>query len=544
MKIAMAQINPVIADIKGNTGKIIEWIGRARASGCDMIVFPELSVIGYPPMDLLENKKLIDDNCSAIEEIALHSQDIAVICGFADKDAKFSPNLLNAAAFMYGGKVVSRHYKTLLPTYDVFDEQRYFSSATEVRTVDFKGCTIGITICEDIWNDKDAESYIEGRRYATDPVEKLAGEGIDLLINISASPFVIKKNAAKHERIMRLSERWNLPVIYVNQIGGNDSLIFDGGSFAVKDGKIVELASSFEEELTTVTLDSGTAVSVPEEGMDAVEKALVLGLKDYCRKCGFKKAVLGLSGGIDSAVTAVLAVKALGKENVLGVTMPSKYSSSGSVDDSAALAANLGMKMETIAIKGLYDQFLSDLAPVFTGLKSDVTEENLQARIRGNLLMALSNKFSSLLLTTGNKSELAMGYCTMYGDMSGGLAVISDLPKIMVYALAEHLNRDGELIPGDIITKAPSAELRENQKDQDSLPPYDILDAILELYIEKKMARADIIAQGYDAATVDFILRTVDRNEFKRRQAAPGLKITTKAFGSGRRIPMAMKLSH
>ncbi|MGL4370089.1 MAG: NAD+ synthase, partial [Spirochaetota bacterium] len=406
---------------------------------------------------------------------------------------------------------------------------------------------IGITICEDIWNDKDDSltgSYIEGRRYDCDPVEELAGMGIDFLVNISASPFAQGKNRVKRERIVSLAERKGFPVIYVNQTGGNDSLIFDGGSFITRDGIITASAASFKEDLLTSDTDSRAETVSAEEGIDTIEKALVLGLKDYCRKCGFARVLVGLSGGIDSALTAALAVKALGRENVMGVTMPSVFSSQGSVDDSVSLAAHLGIEIETIAIKDLYDRFLLDLAPVFAGRKNDVTEENLQARIRGNLLMAISNKFGSLLLTTGNKSELAMGYCTMYGDMSGGLAVISDLPKTMVYALARHINLAGEIIPSATIEKPPSAELRDNQKDQDTLPPYDILDGILECYIEKRMARKDILNLGYPEDTVDFVLRTVDRNEFKRRQAAPGLKVTTKAFGIGRRIPMAMKLSH
>lgn len=547
MKIACAQINPVIADIKGNTAKILEMISAAKDAGAEMVVFPELSVIGYPPMDLLEHRKLVSDNIDALDVIAPHAKGIAVICGYVDRDVSRSPELLNAAAVMYDGKVQARRFKSLLPTYDVFDEQRYFSPAEEIEIVECCGIRLGLTVCEDIWNDKDAGStgeYIEGRNYDTDPVAVLAAQGIDLLVNISASPFVQGKNAAKRERIAALSAKLGLAVVYVNQVGGNDSLIFDGGSFVAKKGNIIAHGASFIEDLFVADTAFEAEIPFAEEGMDAIENALVLGIRDYCRKCGFSRAVLGLSGGIDSAVTAALAVKALGKDNVLGVTMPSRFSSSGSVDDSAALAKNLGMRMETVPIKGLVDQFEKDLAPVFEGRNRDVTEENLQARIRGNLLMAMSNKFGSILLTTGNKSELAMGYCTLYGDMSGGLAVISDLPKVMVYALARHMNRNGVVIPEDTITKAPSAELRENQTDQDTLPPYEVLDGILECYIEGKMARADIIDRGYDPSIVDFVLRIVDRNEYKRRQAAPGLKVTTKAFGLGRRIPMAMKLTH
>jgi NAD+ synthetase len=547
MKIACAQINPVIADVIGNSAKIISQIEKAKKAGAEMVVFPEMATLGYPPMDLLENEKLVSENIAALDAIAVHAEDIMVICGYVDRDPSRSPSLLNAAAFMNEGRVLSRHFKSLLPTYDVFDEQRYFSPAKKIEPVCCGGVRIGITICEDIWNDKEAgltEGFVEGRNYEMDPVSVLAQTGIDLLINISASPFVRQKNEVKHARISALSEKWNFPIIYVNQVGGNDSLIFDGGSFAAKNGRIISRAASFTEDLHVVDTELEGSVSLEEDEMDAIEKALVLGIRDYCRKCGFSKAVLGLSGGIDSAVTAALAVKALGSDNVLGVTMPSKYSSNGSVDDSAGLAKNLGIRMETIPIQGLMDQFGKDLSSVFEGRKPDVTEENLQARIRGNLLMAMSNKFGHILLTTGNKSELAMGYCTLYGDMSGGLAVISDLPKIMVYALARHLNRDSIIIPEDTITKPPSAELRENQKDQDSLPPYDILDGILESYIEKKMSRNEIIAEGYEPPVVDFVLKNVDRNEYKRRQAAPGLKVTTKAFGLGRRIPMAMKLTH
>jgi NAD+ synthetase len=547
MKIACAQINPIIADIKGNLSKIFEYIDSAKKEGIDLIIFPEMTTLGYPPMDLLENDKLIDDNIKAVNLIAAHSAGIAVICGYVARDILRSPSLLNAAAFFENGQVISSYYKSLLPTYDVFDEQRYFSRGNSFNTVSFAGKKIGITICEDIWNDKEAgitECYIEGRNYDIDPVEMLAEQGIDILVNISASPYVRCKNESKHQRINALSRRFDIPVVYVNQVGGNDSLVFDGGSFVSYKGRITAAAKIFNEDLLFADPFSEKEICIPEEDLGTVESALVLGLKDYCKKCGFKKAVLGLSGGIDSALTAVLAVKALGKENVMGVTMPSLYSSSGSIDDSVELARNLGIRIETVPIKTLYDQFNNDLSSVFSGYEQDVTEENLQARIRGNILMAMSNKFGSLLLTTGNKSELAMGYCTMYGDMSGGLAVISDLPKNLVYSLSEYINRNEEIIPRATIDKAPSAELREDQKDQDTLPPYDILDGILECYIERRMPREMILSKGYDPAVVDFVLRTVDRNEYKRRQAAPGLKVTTKAFGTGRRIPMAMKLSH
>ncbi|HEY1405724.1 MAG TPA: NAD+ synthase, partial [Spirochaetota bacterium] len=535
MKIACAQINQTIADVSGNTRRIIDAISHARSEGADLVVFPELSTVGYPPMDLLEHTKLIKDNLRALEEIASASTGIGVICGYVDFAPDCSPALYNSAAFMTEGKIISRHFKSLLPTYDVFDEHRYFSSATERSIVQFKGETIGITICEDIWNDPDAmttEGYIEGRTYPVDPIDECVQQGASIIINLSASPFVKGKNDVKRARVTSLAKKYHIPIVYVNQIGGNDSLLFDGGSFMVnREGKIVAMARLFEEDLLIGKSDSMHEVVLHDEGIDTIENALVMGVKDYCRKCGFKGAVLGLSGGIDSALTAAIAVKALGKENVLGVTMPSVFSSKGSVDDSFELARNLGIRIETIPIRGLYDEYNKDLLSVFEGRDRDVTEENLQARIRGTILMALSNKFGHILLSTGNKSELAMGYCTLYGDMNGGLAVISDLPKVLVYALSRHINHEKEIIPQAVIEKAPSAELRENQKDQDSLPPYDILDGILELYIEKRFAKEEIIRAGYDAATVEFVLRTVDRNEYKRRQAAPGLKVTTKAFG-------------
>jgi NAD+ synthase (glutamine-hydrolysing) len=548
MKIACAQLNAVIADIDGNTKKIIGMIDKARELGAECVVFPEMAVIGYPPMDILEHDKLIKDNLRAISEIARASQGINVLCGYVEKDISRSPSLFNAVAHMNNGGIVSKHYKSLLPTYDVFDEYRYFSPAEKRSIITVNGIRLGITICEDIWNDRDekvTEGFIEGRSYSVDPVSDIITQGVDIIINISASPFIRGKCAIKRERVCSVAQKNRIPIVYVNQVGGNDSLVFDGGSFAANsDGKVIAMAKSFEEDIIVVDTETAEEIRVPDEGIDAVEKALVLGVRDYCRKCGFKGAVLGLSGGIDSAVTAMLAVEALGKENIIGVTMPSKFSSKGSVDDSYELANNLGIKIETIPIRGMYDEFIRDLEPLFKDYERDVTEENLQARIRGTVLMALSNKFGYILLTTGNKSELAMGYCTLYGDMNGGLAVISDLPKVMVYTLAEHINRNIEIIPRAIIDKAPSAELRENQKDQDTLPPYDILDGILEMYIERHCEKEEIIRAGYDAGTVEFVLRNVDKNEYKRRQAAPGIKVTTKAFGLGRRTPMAMRFSH
>ena len=475
-----------------------------------------------------------------------------MICGYVDTDPDNHPMLYNAAAFMREGRILSRHFKTLLPTYDVFDELRYFSRAREVRTIDFMGRRIGVTICEDIWNDIDfygsghaagsLEKFDYRRRYEIDPIQKLAELKAEIIVNISASPFTRGKNAFKRTMLADIARHHAVPVIYVNQAGGNDSLVFDGNSIAFgRTGKAIARARGFEEDLVLVDPDAADEVAVEENDIEEIRQALVLGIRDYVRKCGFKSVVIGLSGGIDSALTAVLAAQALGPENVTGVTMPSVYSSSGSVDDSQKLAANLGIRFETIPIKGLFDRYREDLKSVFRGKPEDVTEENIQARIRGNLLMAISNKEGSLVLSTGNKSELAMGYCTLYGDMSGGLAAISDLPKTLVYELSRHINAGGELIPDASITKPPSAELRENQKDQDTLPPYEVLDRILELYIEDRKSADEIASCGFDADLVRKILRTVNLNEYKRRQAAPGIKVTAKAFGVGRRIPIAQR---
>jgi NAD+ synthase (glutamine-hydrolysing) len=544
MKIALAQINPVIADIGGNRAKLIACIERAKRMGAELVVFPEMATIGYPPMDLLENHRLIDDNLASLDEVAAACTGIAAVCGYVDYDRENAPMLFNSAAFLADGRVLSRHHKTLLPTYDVFDEMRYFSPARRQEPVSYGGRLIGITICEDIWNDLDYD-YASPvmRRYPVDPVKTLVDRGIDLLVSINASPYVRGKNSVKWAMISAVARKNAVPVVYVNQAGGNDSLIFDGNSFMVDaQGVFAVRAARFAEDL--VVIDDTTAGNGPfpvEDELEDIRLALVLGLRDYVGKCGFKSIVVGLSGGIDSALTAALAVQALGSHNVMGITMPSPFSSRGSVDDSVQLAANLGIRVETIPIGGLYGAYKDLLSGIFTGRSEDVTEENIQARIRGNILMAVSNKFGSLLLTTGNKSELAMGYCTLYGDMSGGLAVLSDLPKTLVYRLAEHINRGGEVIPRSSIEKPPSAELRENQKDEDSLPPYGMLDGILERYIERAMSADEIIADGFPAEIVRDILIKVDRNEYKRRQAPPGLKVTTKAFGIGRRIPMAQR---
>jgi NAD+ synthase (glutamine-hydrolysing) len=545
MKIAIAQINPIIADIDGNTVKIIACISRAKQMHVDLVVFPEMAIIGYPPMDLLENKKLIEDNIVALETIASYCDSIAAIVGHVDYSRNRPPLLINSAAFLHNGQIACTQAKTLLPTYDVFDELRYFTPATEIKPISFMNHTLGITICEDIWNDQDFDNtlYKENRRYEIDPVESLISQGADFIINISASPYCLGKNTVKWAMIQAIAQKYSIPVLYVNQVGGNDSLIFDGNSICVNArGDLIAKAKSFDEDLLLFKLETANSLAPPtENNPEDIRRALVLGLRDYVRKCGFTDAIVGLSGGIDSALTAALAVEALGNNHVMGITMPSMYSSRGSIDDSVQLAKNLGIPIHTIPIAELYYQYRESLSEIFRGFPEDVTEENIQARIRGNLLMAISNKFGSLLLTTGNKSELAMGYCTLYGDMSGGLAVISDLPKTLVYELARYINKEREIIPRATIEKAPSAELRPNQKDQDSLPPYDVLDRILECYIEKRMSMKEIIACGFDRDTVADVLAKVNRNEYKRIQAAPGLKVTSKAFGIGRRVPIAQK---
>ncbi len=549
MKIALAQINPVIADINANRDKIILFIQQAASAGAELAVFPELCTIGYPPMDLLESRKLIDDNIKSLEAIASATAeyDTASVIGFVDYDRTNSPMLFNSAAFVHRGRIVFRQDKTLLPGYDVFDEYRYFSHAEGSGIFEFKGKKIGITICEDIWTAfrEDNSPFMERRRYDMDPVQILTEHGAELIINISASPYIRGKRQARMEMLTILAREKKIPIVYVNQAGANDSLIFDGNSMFISGkGEICGHAKGFSEDLLVIETDSAVPCKVEISDIEDIRSALVLGISDYMSKSGFKKAVLGLSGGIDSALVAALACQALGAENVTGITMPSEYSSKGSVDDSYDLARNLGMRIETIAIKGLFDRFRDDLSSVFRGLKEDVTEENIQARIRGTLLMSFSNKTGALLLSTGNKSESATGYCTLYGDMCGGLAVIADLPKTMVYELSEHINLSAgrDIIPRAIIEKAPSAELRPGQKDQDSLPPYDVLDAILELYIEQRMSAAEIISAGYDRGTVNHVLTLVNNSEYKRYQAAPGLKVTSKAFGIGRRIPLAKRL--
>jgi NAD+ synthetase len=548
MRIALGQINPTVGDIAGNVRKILDFTGRAKAAGAALAVFPELSVIGYPPKDLLLKPQFIDDNLRALRMIAVHApKGIDVIVGYAERNtAPIGRPLHNAVAVLRNGEIASKHFKTLLPTYDVFDESRYFEpgpvNATE-NLFKVNGTTIGQSICEDLWND---EKLIARRLYHQNPIADLNAAGAEILVNASASPFVVNKHAFRLELFSAQVKRFGKPLVYVNQVGGNDELVFDGNSIAFDaQGNVIAQAKDFEEDLLLVDINGASKARLekPSQGIESIYKALLLGLRDYVRKCGFKSVVLGLSGGIDSALTAALAVDALGKDKVVGVAMPSRYSSDHSVNDARWLAENLGIAFHIVPIKSLHEAYEHSLAQVFAGLQPDVTEENLQARIRGALLMAFSNKFNHLLLTTGNKSELAVGYCTLYGDMCGGLNVIGDVPKTTVYELSEFLNQQAgrEVIPASTIHKAPSAELRPNQTDQDSLPPYPILDAILHRYVEEEKGAQAIIDDGFDAATVLKVIKLIDRSEYKRRQAAPGLKVTSRAFGFGRRMPIAQR---
>jgi NAD+ synthase (glutamine-hydrolysing) len=544
MKIALAQFNPTIGDFAGNSAKILRLAEQAYQRGADLAVFSELCLCGYLPLDLLERPAFIDRNEVELKSLAAKLPLPAVV-GYVGKTKNGTgKGIANRAALIDGGRVVFEQAKMLLPTYDVFDESRYFQPAARQSAYSLGNETLGITICEDAWNDKN---FWAVRRYERDPVTEIVGQGSTILLNISASPYTINKRTLRFEMLRSIAVHHERPIVYVNQVGGDDSLIFDGGSMVVTpDGKIAAQAHAFCEDLVlfdTVT-SRGDFHEQPKEEIAYAYQALVTGTRDYVSKCGFKKVVIGLSGGIDSAVVVCIAVAALGRENVLGVSMPGPFSSVGSEVDAADLSRNLGIEMLTIPIGNVYKAYCEAMAPAFAGRPADVTEENFQARIRGNYLMGLSNKFGSMVLSTGNKSELAVGYCTLYGDMAGGLAIISDVPKLMVYELAVFINRERELIPQSTIDKPPSAELRPNQKDQDSLPPYDVLDRILKAYIEDLQSPQEIADHyGFDLQLVRDIALRVDRNEYKRKQAAPGLKITSRAFGFGRPFPIAQRFT-
>ena len=544
MKIALAQINPIVGDVTGNTEKIVARITEARTAGVSLIAFPELAVAGYPPRDLLLKPRFVQANVDAVERIATHCKGIAAIVGFVEPNRDASGRRLrNAAAYCRDGHVAQVAHKALLPSDDVFDEQRYFEPGPDVTIMDHDGVPIGVSICEDLWND---EQMIGRKIYHRDPIGQIAGAGAKLLINISASPFWQGKHDFRAKLFGKQAADHKLPIAFCNQVGGNDELLFDGASAVFSgDGTRIAQARAFDEDLLAFDFPCSApcrAESYPEQ-IAAVHDALVMGTHDYVHKCGFKSVVLGLSGGIDSAVTAAIAVAALGPKAVTGLCMPSRYSSEHSQTDARRLAENLGIRFETVPISDMHAAYETNLKPVFMDRPPDLTEENLQARIRGAILMAMSNKFGCLVLTTGNKSELAVGYCTLYGDMCGGLAVISDVPKTLVYDLARHINDRAarEVIPENSITKPPSAELRPDQTDQDSLRPYDLLDAILEQYVSQEMSVDEIIAAGCDADSVRRIVRLIDLNEYKRKQAAPGLKVTSRAFGVGRRMPIAAR---
>lgn len=543
MKIACAQVNPTVGDIAGNTRKILQFTKLAKEQSAHLVIFPELAITGYPPRDLLERSHFVESNLQALNELKVYAQGIAIIVGFADKNPTSEGKpLFNAAALLEEGEIASVHYKSLLPTYDVFDEGRYFEPAAGNMPIKIGNLRTAITICEDLWTD---EVCGPRKLYYHDPIEALARKRIHLLINISASPYSVGKDKLRLELLKNQALKYRIPIALCNQIGGNDELIFDGNSLIVDaKGTVIGRAKSFEEDLILVDLEAnaGQADVVELDDMTSVYKALVLGTRDYAHKCGFKRAVIGLSGGVDSAVTACIATEALGKENVLGVAMPSRFSSKGSLSDSEALAKNSGIEYKVVPIEPIYESYLREFDKLFPSKPPDTTEENIQARIRGNLLMAISNKLGHLVLSTGNKSEFSTGYCTLYGDMCGGLAVISDVPKTMIYSLArEVINKEHEVIPQSTLTKPPSAELKPNQRDSDSLPEYELLDPILKAYIEEGKSLDEIATMGFDKAVVSDVIRRVEANEYKRRQAAPGLKVTSKAFGIGRRYPIARR---
>jgi NAD+ synthase (glutamine-hydrolysing) len=546
MKIALAQINPTIGDFEQNTEKMMGFIDKAKGLSCDLVVFSELVICGYPPRDLLERRDFVTKNLSHLRRLLDSVTGIGVICGFVDENPHEEGNpLYNSAVLFDGGEILHQSHKRLLPDYDVFDERRYFEPGTEWSPFSYKGSTMGLTICEDIWNDSDFFQRVFSRRlYPVDPVAGMIKEGADIIINISASPFYAGKKELRWDMLGSMAKKYRVPLLYVNQVGGNDSVLFDGASIALDSrGQLAARAQDFEEDMVLFDTETQKGDLHPVSGtqVESVLRALIMGTRDYMRKCGFGKAVVGLSGGIDSALTACIAVHALGREHVMAVFMPSQYTSQANFEDTTLLAQNLGIELTRVPISGILETFLQDLPPIFKDVATEVTGQNIQARIRGTLLMAFCNKLGALLLSTGNKSELAVGYCTLYGDMSGGLAVISDVPKAMVYELARLINRDQETIPARILQKPPSAELRPDQVDQDDLPPYELLDGISKAYIEENRGFNEIVGMGFDPAVVKETIGRIDRSEYKRHQAPPGLKVTTKSFGYGRRYPIAQR---
>ncbi len=541
MNIGFAQLNTTVGDLRGNQRRILAAYHDLVARGAGIVLTPELALSGYPPQDLVFKSRFVPLNLEILDELHGAVGEVPLLVGFIDLNPGAGRPYHNAAALLQRGQPIRKFHKSRLPTYDVFDEDRYFEPAREVAPVEIGGISFGVTICEDIWTEK----YLPRRLYGSAPIESLVAQGAQAILNLSASPFALGKAPRRAEMLSAVARTHRLPIFYCNAVGGNDQLVFDGNSLAIDaTGTLQSKLAPFAEDLAVVDLRSAISdlpsphfQTEPEE----LFHALVLGTRDYLHKCGFKSAVLGLSGGIDSAVTAVIAAHALGAEQVLGVTMPTQYSSPGSIDDSLAVARALGIRCLTIPIQRSFEIFREQFREIFAGLPEDTTEENMQPRLRGMTLMALSNKFGHLLLTTGNKSELAVGYCTLYGDMCGGLAVISDVPKTLVYRLAEWINRDREIIPLATIEKPPSAELKPDQRDQDTLPPYDVLDAILQLYVEEQLSVAEIVAHGFDEKTARWVQRRVDLNEYKRAQAVPGLKVTSRAFGLGRKMPVAQR---
>jgi NAD+ synthase (glutamine-hydrolysing) len=550
MRIAIAQLNPIVGDIEGNAERILEAAQTAFNRGAELLLTPELSLCGYPPRDLLLNLGFVEKMSRQLQLLSQQlPEKLAVLVGFVEQNSSATVRgekpLFNSIALLKNQEIKQIFTKRLLPTYDVFDEDRYFASGKESQYFQLteNNFKIGVTICEDVWND---EQFWGQRQYAVNPIADLANLGVDLIVNLSASPYSVGKQKLRESLLSHSANRYNLPIVYVNQVGGNDDLIFDGDSVAFnRQGEVIYRAQAFTSSLELIEFNQDLLPAVihplPIDEDEEIYRALVLGVRDYVQKCGFKRVIFGLSGGIDSSLVAAIATDALGKENVLAVMMPSPYSSDHSISDAVALVNNLGIKSEKLAIKEImtaYDQLLESL---FAGTDFGIAEENLQSRIRGNLLMALSNKFGHLLLSTGNKSEMAVGYCTLYGDMNGGLAVIADVPKTRVYSLCRWLNRHGEIIPLNVINKAPSAELKPNQKDQDSLPPYEILDAILALLIDRHQSAEQIIAAGFEPEIVQKVIKLVKNAEFKRKQAPPGLKISDRAFGTGWRMPIASR---